>query len=55
MPVQLFGRMTQTMFQEIDRLQGENVNMTDLCERLTLDILGRAVFGMFNIGVFAKF
>ncbi|KAI9273216.1 cytochrome P-450 cyp509A1 [Helicostylum pulchrum] len=43
-PIQLFGRMTQRTLQEIDQMGGKQVDMTDLCNRLTLDILGKAVF-----------
>lgn len=48
MPVQMFGRLLQTGFKNIEE-QGNQVPILDFFQRLTLDALGHAVFG-FDFG-----
>ncbi|KAG1080916.1 hypothetical protein G6F42_023153 [Rhizopus arrhizus] len=43
-PIQLFGKLTQDLFDRMDRL-GETVDAHDLMERFTLEAIGRAGFG----------
>ncbi|CAO3618182.1 unnamed protein product [Mucor hiemalis] len=43
MPVNLFGRLTQDMFRAMEQL-GETINVSDMMERLTLDVIGKAGF-----------
>lgn len=45
-PIQLFGKLTQDLFDRMDRL-GETVDAHDLMERFTLEAIGRAGFGEF--------
>ncbi|KAI8881514.1 cytochrome P450 [Backusella circina FSU 941] len=44
MPVKLFGKLTQQLFQEINKM-GPAVNVPDLMGRWTLDAIGKAGFG----------
>jgi cytochrome P450 len=44
MPVKLFGKLTQQLFQEIEKM-GPTVDVPDLTERWTLDAIGKAGFG----------
>ncbi|KAI9257800.1 cytochrome P450 [Helicostylum pulchrum] len=44
MPVRLFGNLTQEMFRSMEN-KGEVFNVSDLMERWTLDVIGRAGFG----------
>jgi cholesterol 24(S)-hydroxylase len=48
MPVQMFGRLLQKGFKNIEE-QGHQVAALDFFQRLTLDALGHAVFG-FDFG-----
>ncbi|KAL9545818.1 hypothetical protein MBANPS3_006962 [Mucor bainieri] len=43
-PIQLFGKLTQDLFERMDRL-GETIDVHDLMERFTLEAIGRAGFG----------
>lgn len=43
-PIQLFGKLTQDLFERMDRL-GEPIDVHDLMERFTLEAIGRAGFG----------
>ncbi|KAL9541602.1 hypothetical protein MBANPS3_009026 [Mucor bainieri] len=43
-PIQLFGKLTQDLFERMDRLD-ETADVHDLMERFTLEAIGRAGFG----------
>ncbi|KAI9490119.1 cytochrome P450 [Zychaea mexicana] len=49
MPLALFGRLTENLFQVIDKSDGKAVDAYDLMERWTLDAIGNASFG-FDFG-----
>lgn len=44
MPVRLFGKMTENLFEKIEQ-GGSQVEVTNLMQRLTLDVIGNAGFG----------
>lgn len=44
MPVKLFGNLTQEMFRSMEN-KGNIFTVSDLMERWTLDVIGRAGFG----------
>lgn len=44
-PIQLFGKLMQKVFEKIDAQQGESVVLIDLFERMTLDALSLGLFG----------
>lgn len=44
MPVKLFGRLTQDLFNAMETME-ETVNVTELMERWTLEVIGKAGFG----------
>ncbi|KAI8887606.1 cytochrome P450 [Backusella circina FSU 941] len=44
MPVQLFGHLTATLFSEMEKLNTQRINISDLVERFTLDAIGKAGF-----------
>lgn len=44
MPVELFGRMSHKLFRVMDEMDNTSVDIVDLTERLTLDIIGLAGF-----------
>lgn len=44
MPVKLFGKLTQEMFQLMETM-GNIIDVTDLMERWTLEAIGKAGFG----------
>lgn len=44
MSVKLFGNLTQEMFRSMEN-KGNIFNVSDLMERWTLDVIGRAGFG----------
>lgn len=46
-PVKLFGGLTQDMFKVMESL-GETINVSDLMERWTLDVIGKAGFGKWH-------
>jgi cholesterol 24(S)-hydroxylase len=47
MPVKLFGKLTQQLFQEIEKM-GSTVDIPDLMGRWTLDAIGKAGFGTYQ-------
>jgi cholesterol 24(S)-hydroxylase len=44
MPVHMFGKLTQDLFREMDKM-GPVLEVTDLMQRWTLDVIGKAGFG----------
>lgn len=44
MPVKLFGKLSVDLFNMIEQ-NGSQVEVTDLMQRLTLDVIGNAGFG----------
>lgn len=44
LPVKMFGNLIQDMFDVMDQME-ETVDITDLLERWTLDVIGKAGFG----------
>ena len=45
MPVKLFGKLTQDLFQAMDDIGGTTFDMSFLIERWTLEAIGKAGFG----------
>lgn len=41
----MFGNLTQEMFQVMETMEGDSINISDLMERWALDALGRGGFG----------
>ena len=45
MPVELFGKLTQKVFNAIGGAESETINFHRMTERFTLDAIGLAGFG----------
>lgn len=50
MPVKMFGKLTQQMFEVMEGM-GETIVITDLLERWTLDAIGKAGFGNIEVDI----
>lgn len=49
MPVKIFGNLTLKMFKTMEDYDTNTIDVLDLFERLTLDAIGLAGFGMDTI------
>lgn len=45
MPIKLFGKLTKKMFESMEDLGYDNVDVNDLFQRFTLDAIGIGGFG----------
>lgn len=53
MPIKAFGHLTIKMYDTMDNLQNDTIDVLDLFERWTLDAIGIAGFGKWLYDEFA--
>lgn len=49
LPVQTFGFLSERTFDYLEDNGLDNVEVINLCERMTLDAIGLAGFGMYKV------
>lgn len=49
LPVNLFGQLSIKTFSMMEQFGLENLSVTAICERMTLDAIGLAGFGLYLV------